>query len=524
MIPKLFDKMATSFTTEGIGRLTDCLSCEVAEERNGVFDLEMVYLAGGQWYDQIELGSLIVVKPYEDGTPQAFRVYEITKPINRRVTIYAHHISYDMNYIPVQPFSATGIQNALSGITSNATEACPFTLTTTITNEETAYILTLPRSMRACLGGMDNSILDVFSGSGGIEYQWDNYTVNVLRNRGADNGVQLRYGKNITGFELKDDGADIITGVVPYWTDQDNSVVLVGATQYNAYASLYPFKRVIPLDLSSQFENTPEPAQLNTAGYQYVNAEGQGLPKTSIKVNFISLSSASNYSSYAYLEKVKLCDTVRVIIDELGISYTAKVVKCVWDVLKDRYTEIEIGNPSSSLGKTLAAQVSNLESVINMQDKIVSFTQTMDAENGEFQRTISERYNNLNTQVNGNGGIASRTTALEQNAGKISLSAKTEVLNDVKSQITNDMQTQINTNKNAVQKLETTLSVESSGVYINQGTEGNYLKLVSGGMEIYVDNVLQAKATKDGFNASNFMTGDWHIEPYENGVLNFYKK
>ena len=148
----------------------------------------------------------------------------------------------------------------------------------------------------------------------------------------------------------------------------------------------------------------------------------------------------------------------------------------------------------------------------------------MDAENGEFQRTISERYNNLNTQVNGNGGIASRTTALEQNAGKISLSAKTEVLNDVKSQITNDMQTQINTNKNAVQKLETTLSVESSGVYINQGTEGNDLKLVSGGMEIYVDNVLQAKATKDGFNASNFMTGDWHIEPYENGVLNFYKK
>ena len=142
MMPKLFDKTATTFTTDGIGRLKDCLSCEVTEERNGVFDLEMVYLAGGQWYDQIELGSLVVVKPYEDGTPQAFRVYEITKPINRRVTIYAHHISYDMNYIPVRPFSATGIQNALTGITTNATEACPFTLTTTITNEETAYILT----------------------------------------------------------------------------------------------------------------------------------------------------------------------------------------------------------------------------------------------------------------------------------------------------------------------------------------------------------------------------------------------
>ena len=41
--PRLFPAEATAFTTEGLGALTDAISCTVTEERNGAFELSMVY-------------------------------------------------------------------------------------------------------------------------------------------------------------------------------------------------------------------------------------------------------------------------------------------------------------------------------------------------------------------------------------------------------------------------------------------------------------------------------------------------
>ena len=43
MTPILFAKTETDFTHNGIGRLVDCISCEVTEERNGIYELEMQY-------------------------------------------------------------------------------------------------------------------------------------------------------------------------------------------------------------------------------------------------------------------------------------------------------------------------------------------------------------------------------------------------------------------------------------------------------------------------------------------------
>ena len=432
MIPILFSKSATSFSTNGIGRLTDCISCTVTEERNGIFELQMEYPANGLYFDQIELGSIIAAKPYDEGTRQAFRVYLISKPLNKKVTIYANHISYDLSYIPVQPFNATGINAVLTGIKNNSQETNDFTFITDITNTTTAYQQAIPKSVRACLGGTDGSVLDVFSGSGGIEFLWDNYTVNVLRNRGSNKGFQLRYGKNITGMDMKQDITDVFTGVYPYWTNEDNSIVAIGQIQYSPYASLYPINRVIPLDLSEEFEDTPTPTELNTAAAQVVNASGVGIAKNNISVNFITLEKTDNYKELAPLEKVQLCDTVTVIVPELGVNYSAKVIKTEYDVLRERYNSIVIGDAQSTITKTLAANFNDLASVVNTQNKIISFNQQIDVELGQFQQTITEINNNadsLQSQITQNKSnittTVGRVTTLENNAG--TYATKTEV-------------------------------------------------------------------------------------------------
>ena len=51
MIAILFEKNSVIFDYNGIGRLTDCIDCRVTEERNGVFDLEMIYPTVGVLYE-----------------------------------------------------------------------------------------------------------------------------------------------------------------------------------------------------------------------------------------------------------------------------------------------------------------------------------------------------------------------------------------------------------------------------------------------------------------------------------------
>ena len=96
MIPVLYPANSTSFTTFGLGTLTDTISCEVTEERNGVFECILKYPITGQHYKLIAKERIIKAKPNDTGEPQAFRIYRMTKPLDGVVTVYGQHISYDL--------------------------------------------------------------------------------------------------------------------------------------------------------------------------------------------------------------------------------------------------------------------------------------------------------------------------------------------------------------------------------------------------------------------------------------------
>lgn len=242
MYPILFDSSVTSFGTNGIGRLSDAASCRVIEERNGAYELELEYPITGIHFSDLKNGNIIYAKPFQNGELQAFRIYKVVKKAKDLADIYARHITYQLSFIPVHPsFTATTASSALTGLKSRASEACPFTFSTDVTQAGT-FSLTQPDSFRALLGGQEGSILDVFGG----EYEWNNYSVTLHKNRGADNGVTIVYGKNLIDLEQEENIENTITGIYPFWkTDgnqtTDDHTIYSGTTSYwNQQTDLAP--------------------------------------------------------------------------------------------------------------------------------------------------------------------------------------------------------------------------------------------------------------------------------------------
>ena len=134
MVPTLFAPSATSFNTNGLGRLTDSNKCTVIEELNGQYELELTYPKEGRLFSSLGYSSIILAKPFQGGKLQPFRVYKISKPMKNLVTAYARHISYQLNYIPCSAFSGQTAKQVLTNIPTATAEYCPFTFTTDIDN------------------------------------------------------------------------------------------------------------------------------------------------------------------------------------------------------------------------------------------------------------------------------------------------------------------------------------------------------------------------------------------------------
>jgi phage minor structural protein len=366
MKPILFAPSATTFNTNGLGRL-NFISCTVTEERNGMYVLEGTIAEDELHASALEMNSIILAKPNHSSANQAFRVHKIVKPMKGIYSISAEHISYQLSYIPAMPFAITAgssaCANTLAALKSNAAESCPFTFWTDVTTVA-SYKQTAPASIRSRLGGVEGSVLDQFGG----EYEWDNYTVKLHRQRGVQTpNVTLRYGKNIIDLEQEKEINNTITGVCPFWVDSEgnNLVTLTEKTVDSSTASSYPFKRTVPLDMSGDWEEAPTESQLRTRAQAYVNASGIGIPKVSIKVSFVNLPDTEEYKDVAALQSVNLCDYVSVQFEKLGINVAAKVVKTVYNVLTERYDSIEVGALRSSLAGTISDQNSEIQGYID---------------------------------------------------------------------------------------------------------------------------------------------------------------
>ena len=352
MKPRLYPENETNFESNGLGPLSDALTCTVEENRNGAFELSMEYPVTGVLFDELKHGSIIFAPPNDSSEPQPFRVYGKSTPLSGVVTVRAKHISYQLSHIPVSPFTAGSCAAALQGLKTNAVEPCPFDFWT---DKETVATFTVkePASARSLLGGVAGSVLDVYGG----EYEFDRYKVKLHKARGTDSGVVIAYGKNLVDIDQEESIENTITGVYPYYKDTDGNVLeLPEKVVSSASAQNFPYPRTVPLDCSQEWQETPSVEQLRAYASAYVEKEGIGVPAVSLKVSFVPLWQTEEYKAIAPAERLNLCDIATVRFEKLGVNARAKVVQTIYDVLAGRYESVTLGEASTNLADTIVAQ------------------------------------------------------------------------------------------------------------------------------------------------------------------------
>ena len=375
MIPILFDKTESSFTSNGIGRLADAVSCVITEERNGIYELSMQYPMDGIHYGSLAEENLIYAQPRPGAANQAFRIYEISKPIDGIVTVNARHISYALNKTVVMPYTAGSCTAALAAINDHVVGTSPFTYWTD-KSVAASFKLRTPSTIRAMLGGTEGSILDTF-GTG--EYEWDMYTVKLHLHRGQDSGVTIRYGKNLTDLKNETSTENVYTAIVPYFANETTVVTLPESILYGQHVYDYSDILAVPIDFTERFgENTPTVEQLRSAAASFLESSDNWRLSQNIEVSFVDLADTEEYKNVATLQRVNLCDTVTVVHPQLEVEATAKVIKVEYNVLAERYNSLELGDTTTNLSQAViqaSGLVNNVVTKSTLQSALEHATQ-----------------------------------------------------------------------------------------------------------------------------------------------------
>lgn len=374
-----------------IGWLSECTACEVTEERNGVYELELVYPIGAAHSNDIVTDCYIKAKPNQTSANQLFHIYKVSKPINGEFTVYAEHVSYILSGYPVPTVSASGnAQVAINAILTAAKnqigKATGFTVATTdITLSSSINLSNV--SARAALGGVEGSVLYTYGG----EYEFDNYTIKLHKSRGKDNGVRIAYGKNMTELKCDVDMSASYTGIFGYVKTDDISLT----SSYNVTNTSGISTRILVRDFSSVFgSNTPTQSSLDAAVQKYAEDNDINSIKASVTVSFVNLAQSPEYANIAPLEAVNLCDTVTIYHKELGVNIKAKVIKTVYDTIAEKYTKIELGSARTNMSSIISQTVKEATDAKNIAISSKS----------EITEAYQEAIANATNAITGNSG------------------------------------------------------------------------------------------------------------------------
>jgi phage minor structural protein len=347
MIPTLYDKTGNN----KIGVLSDCIECLVEEERNGIFELTMIYPANSSILESIVYDNIIVADANDYLKSQKFRVYNTRKLMANRIEVCARHISFDLvhDWVDVISIENQSCEYALNTIFRNSQFSKHFKGHSDIVNAQNFKVNKV--TCLEAIGGTDGSIIDTYGT--GAEILRDNTDIHVLNRRGHDNDVTIEYRKNLTGLEVEEDTTDLVTRIMPYaiYTNSNNEEVevrgdFINSPLINNYAHPY----VKYMDYSEEFEDgeVPTKTKLNNLATKEYTINKIDIPKCNYKIEFIPLSKCAGYEGLE--DRINLCDVVTIKDSRYNIDTQAKVIKVVFDVLRGRYDSMELGEPRTTLG------------------------------------------------------------------------------------------------------------------------------------------------------------------------------
>lgn len=384
MIPILYEIDETKFTTNGIGRLSEAISCTVTEKKNSDYILELMYPVHGKYFKELQPGRIIVATHDNSKKPQAFDIYRVTASTEDVITVYAKHISYRLQYLI---FYMTHLHNGapdslmekLNGAANSGIAGVhPFRFQSDVTvqdimsdknlNEANAVWCTLKEGMN-----MRDVLLDREAGMLSDEnygecgaFEFDMFNVKLHRKRGHDNGVKMRTGKNVKRLNIDYTNEEVVTAVVPWWsgrdplsgeeryvgltniddTNNDDSVTVAGATQL-------PYQRTVSLDLSSVYEQPPTRNELIKASKEFLRNHEYNTDKNYASYE-VDLVYNSGYNKE--LQSADLCDIVTVEDVVFGLRVKLEITEVTYDVLRDQYTNMVVGSRQKTIPELIKKQ------------------------------------------------------------------------------------------------------------------------------------------------------------------------
>lgn len=415
MRPILYEQNERVFDTNGMGILHDAISAEVTEVRNAEFELELKYPVGGEWAQALTQNRYILVKPNDYDEPHAFRIYEIEKEADsNQITVKGVTKTDELSGNIIKPLSIKSAipSAAWEQLKRVAVDPIEYNFISDIqTSKDTNMDI---RNVLNAIAGEEGSFIDTWGG----EIKRTNNTIYLYSKRGKDHVTTIRPRKNLKNVKVKSSMAGKFTRILPYATftpegENEAEQVIYGDIIKSPHYDDYFVKRIVPLDLSSEFNDSsthkegeetkkkaPTPAQVTAKAQSYFTSKNKDAdkPDLSVEVEMIPLQDSTEWDRRIIqaLEKIQLCDTVDVYVPKIDCDVTVKVRKIVYDVLRERIIKIEASSSGSGRASLADQQKAQWQDLTN---KIVN--NALYGEKDGLIHTILTSANNKNKNFYG---------------------------------------------------------------------------------------------------------------------------
>ena len=349
---KLFNSTDTLFSSNGDKTIIP-LRAKIHKEDNGSFYLDLD--ADLSYVNDLTANRIIVAN-----TPQGQQAFRITnvEQTRKKISLKAYHVFYDTkNYLIQDSYVVNGDCNyALDHLNSATDNESPFTTISDITT------LNSYRCVRKSLYEAIQTIIERWGG----HLVRNNFTIGIRAEIGQDNGVTVRYAKNLKEINVEYDWNNVCTKLMPVGKDGLllDELYVYSNTQYDI-----PYTKCVSFDQASinQDDFTDEDAynqalinDLISQAQNYVNQNC--VPKV-------------NYKLKANLEKITdIGDTVQVEDERLGLTLLTNVIAYDYDCILDKYIELEFGNFEQKLSGLVNSITTQTQTAIEENNATIQVT------------------------------------------------------------------------------------------------------------------------------------------------------
>lgn len=358
---RLFDVTDKTFQTNG-DKVIIPTRAIVHKEDNGSFFLSLE--TNLQYVDDLTEGRVIVANTPQGN--QAFRINNVEKT-KHKISCKCNHVFYDsMNYLIEDSYVyQMDCNSALDHLNSATSDTSPFTTISDIAN------INSYRCVRTSLYDAIKTVVERWGG----HLVRDNWSIGVNENIGQDNGVTVRYAKNLKEITCTENWDLVVTKLLPTGYDGimlnalDSSVdkYVYSENQYDIpYTKTIHFEQDIDED-NYRDEETGEVDE--TAYKQALIDDLRQQAQQYVTTNSIP---QVNYTLSANLEKITdVGDTVEVIDERLGINILTNVIAFDYDCILDKYIEVEFGNFTPQLSGLMSTITNTINETVEQETNIV---------------------------------------------------------------------------------------------------------------------------------------------------------